>query len=357
MRTWPASTSAAALVRAFTTRACHSHLSRRWRSKQITAVEDRTLGPSAILALAVSCSLSAASLANGELGSIGRSRSRGGALVANWPVRRPALGRLPRLVARLRRARPCSRPPPNLPLSSRSLRCLVLALSKRSRGGRPCPRAFRSRARRAVPPRGNRLRRRIGRAGLRKSLWRSRRPRPCRSRLAPSPARSPPARWRPARTPARPADDPDGDGGGDHDAAGDRPIGRRAARLRPFPALAASIGRSRRQARPRYPRLPQSPMAAVSMAASAGSLGFRRRLRCLNFSEATSTEAGWSAPVTGENAISGSSAADGGDTGFLGDRRNIARRGGDIAAFSGRHRLCGRHLCGAASLRRPARPA
>src|SRR6266550_329522 len=32
MRTWPASTSAAALVRAFTTRACHNHLSRRWRS-------------------------------------------------------------------------------------------------------------------------------------------------------------------------------------------------------------------------------------------------------------------------------------------------------------------------------------
>src|SRR6516225_5552779 len=32
MRTWPASTSAAALERAFTTRACHSHLSRRWRS-------------------------------------------------------------------------------------------------------------------------------------------------------------------------------------------------------------------------------------------------------------------------------------------------------------------------------------
>src|SRR3984885_9709125 len=34
MRTWPASTSAAALVRAFTRRACHSHLSRRWRSTQ-----------------------------------------------------------------------------------------------------------------------------------------------------------------------------------------------------------------------------------------------------------------------------------------------------------------------------------
>src|SRR3977135_1361699 len=34
MRTWPASTSAAALGRAFTTRACHNHLSRRWRSKQ-----------------------------------------------------------------------------------------------------------------------------------------------------------------------------------------------------------------------------------------------------------------------------------------------------------------------------------
>src|SRR6202790_5851406 len=34
MRTWPASTSAAAEVRAFTTRACHNHLSRRWRSKR-----------------------------------------------------------------------------------------------------------------------------------------------------------------------------------------------------------------------------------------------------------------------------------------------------------------------------------
>src|SRR5262245_52352632 len=31
-RTWPDSTSSAAEVRAFTTRACHSHLSRRWRS-------------------------------------------------------------------------------------------------------------------------------------------------------------------------------------------------------------------------------------------------------------------------------------------------------------------------------------
>src|SRR3954465_12917698 len=33
MRTWPASTSIAALVRALTPRACHSHLSSRWRSK------------------------------------------------------------------------------------------------------------------------------------------------------------------------------------------------------------------------------------------------------------------------------------------------------------------------------------
>src|SRR5436309_7025915 len=32
IRTWPASTSSAAEVRAFTTRACHSHLSRRCRS-------------------------------------------------------------------------------------------------------------------------------------------------------------------------------------------------------------------------------------------------------------------------------------------------------------------------------------
>src|SRR3954468_22910208 len=33
MRTRPASISIAALVRALTTRACHNHLSRRWRSK------------------------------------------------------------------------------------------------------------------------------------------------------------------------------------------------------------------------------------------------------------------------------------------------------------------------------------
>src|SRR5882672_11251528 len=44
MRTWPASTSAAALVRAFTTRACHNHLSRRWRSKQHHWKTDRYFG-------------------------------------------------------------------------------------------------------------------------------------------------------------------------------------------------------------------------------------------------------------------------------------------------------------------------
>src|SRR5665811_128270 len=57
---------------------------------------------------AVSCSLSAASLANGELGSTGRSRLRGAAVVANCrcdgPLSRPPLSRPP-----------LSRPPPNLP--------------------------------------------------------------------------------------------------------------------------------------------------------------------------------------------------------------------------------------------------
>src|SRR3984885_12205313 len=117
MRTWPASTSAAALVRAFTSRACQSHLSRRWRSTQHPGVflmrtgtqpriksegmlrlktplysdafSSREPVPTSLenaiygsLRLPVSCSLSAASLANGELGSIGRSRSRGPALDA-----------------------------------------------------------------------------------------------------------------------------------------------------------------------------------------------------------------------------------------------------------------------------------
>src|SRR5665811_298661 len=62
---------------------------------------------------AVSCSLSAASLANGELGSTVRSRSRGAAVVANCrcdgPLSRPPLSRPP-----LSRP-PLSRPPPNLP--------------------------------------------------------------------------------------------------------------------------------------------------------------------------------------------------------------------------------------------------
>ena len=71
IRTWPDSTSSAAEVRAFTTRACHSHLSIRWRS----VVGCYSLRPA-------SCSFNAASLAKGELGSIGRSRSRGLALEA-----------------------------------------------------------------------------------------------------------------------------------------------------------------------------------------------------------------------------------------------------------------------------------
>src|ERR1019366_4202922 len=43
-RTWPASTRAAAELRAFTTRACHNHLSRRWRSKRHHREEGLVLG-------------------------------------------------------------------------------------------------------------------------------------------------------------------------------------------------------------------------------------------------------------------------------------------------------------------------
>ena len=70
MRTCTDTTSSAAEVRAFTTRACHSHLSMRCRS-----VVGYSLRPA-------SCSFNAASFAKGELGSTGRSRSRGFALEA-----------------------------------------------------------------------------------------------------------------------------------------------------------------------------------------------------------------------------------------------------------------------------------
>src|SRR5258707_6477234 len=86
--------------------------------------EDQSLRP------AVSCSLSAASLAKGELGSIGRSRSRGGALEAYCrcdgpPPERPS--RSPRSPLGL---------PANLPLSlSRSLPLSLSLPPKRSRGG------------------------------------------------------------------------------------------------------------------------------------------------------------------------------------------------------------------------------
>src|SRR5664279_254338 len=142
MRTWPASTSSAALLRAFTTRACHSHLSRRWRSKRHHGIvmpglvpgihvltvwskqdvdgrvkpghDEKENQPS--LRLAASWSFSAASLAKGELGSAGRSRSRGAALVAHGrcegPLSRPPL--LSRSRPPLSRP-PLSRPPPNLP--------------------------------------------------------------------------------------------------------------------------------------------------------------------------------------------------------------------------------------------------
>src|SRR6202022_3864836 len=81
------------------------------------------------LRLAVSCSLRAASLANGELGSIGRSRSRGPALLANCRCEGPPSGRLSRP--------PLSRPPANLPLCLSLSRPLSWSLPlpwKRSRG-------------------------------------------------------------------------------------------------------------------------------------------------------------------------------------------------------------------------------
>src|ERR1700761_2850594 len=92
MRTWPEATSSAALERAFTTRACHSHLSRRWRSDGVSDIgrsgvprspaAQHDAADQSFLLLEASCSLSAASLANGEFGSTGRSRSRGLALDA-----------------------------------------------------------------------------------------------------------------------------------------------------------------------------------------------------------------------------------------------------------------------------------
>ena len=106
---------------------------------------------------AVSCSLSAASLANGELGSTGRSRSRGGALVAycrcDGPLSRPPLSRPPLSTAALVAPPPLSRPPPNLPFSLglASLPfCPVPALALKALARRtdgPCPRAVREPAR------------------------------------------------------------------------------------------------------------------------------------------------------------------------------------------------------------------
>src|SRR5580765_8066611 len=57
-----------------------------------------------------SCSFSAASFANGEFGSMGRSRSRGAALVAHWRCDGP--------LSRLSRP-PLSRPPKSRPPLSR----------------------------------------------------------------------------------------------------------------------------------------------------------------------------------------------------------------------------------------------
>ena len=131
----------------------------------------------------LSCSFSAASLANGEFGSIGRSRSRGGALVAYCRcdgrcrrLSRPPLSRPPVAVATLVAIALVASPPSFAACPCRRRRVLALeALARRTA----------LRRRRAVSRTGAPFARRGGRArfgrragrGLRKSLWRSRRPR------------------------------------------------------------------------------------------------------------------------------------------------------------------------------------
>src|SRR5580704_18572135 len=86
MRTWPASTSAAALVRAFTTRACHNHLSRRWRSKQVQRSTRLT-----ILAAGGELLLERRQLCEWRIGidrTIAFARGGGG---GELPMRRPAV--------------------------------------------------------------------------------------------------------------------------------------------------------------------------------------------------------------------------------------------------------------------------
>src|SRR5258706_1004121 len=97
MRTWPASTSIAALVRALTTRACHSHLSRRWRSKHHQILDPEKSGRTTISALILAVGgellLERRQLGKGRIRidrpvAFARRRGAGGIL----PVRRAAIG-------------------------------------------------------------------------------------------------------------------------------------------------------------------------------------------------------------------------------------------------------------------------
>ena len=207
----------------------------------MSAIE--TVQTALVLAAAASCSLSAASLANGELGSIGRSRSRGGGAGGLLPVRRPAVA----LVAAAFVAAALSRPP----LSRRRRIC-------------PCPRrrCCRDLARPCLCLQSARA----ADGRLVSSRWSCARgapsarvPRRCRLRpahrcgacgnrccVAPSAAMTlalgaVAGFARAARRSAvcgrlRPDGRPDGDGGCDRDAAGVLPSGRRAARPRPVRA-------------------------------------------------------------------------------------------------------------------------
>src|SRR5437868_13774812 len=96
MRTWPASTSIAALVRALTTRACHSHLSRRWRSKHHQILDPEKSGRTTISALNLAVGgellLERRQLGKGRIGidrpvAFARRWGAGGIL----PVRRAAI--------------------------------------------------------------------------------------------------------------------------------------------------------------------------------------------------------------------------------------------------------------------------
>ena len=194
---------------------------------------------------AASCSLSAASFANGEFGSTGRSRSRGAALVAHCrcdgPLSRPPLPPKPPLSRPPLSRPPCRDLPPTCPAACpypevclAACRCPCPCLENaRAAAGRRGPRAAGLPARHRRRRRASRLQpaahrcgacgnRGCGRAvrGDAARLWQRRRlhrrRRPRRPRLA--------------------RDGRDGADGCDRDAAGALPSGHRAARPRPFQA-------------------------------------------------------------------------------------------------------------------------